>query len=265
MTRAIALLLAALAAPALAEDGLRDFCGDRPGLGTPACTVDKGHLQAEVGLGDWTRDSQPDSRTDTILTGVTTLRYGLGDSTELRFGWTAYGHQRERDRTSGAIDRVGGIGDITVGFKQNLRNPDGSGFSLALLPFATLPTGREGIGAGDWGAGLIVPVNQALGETFTLELTPEIDAAVDEDGHGRHLAYGSVVGLQAKLGEKASVGAELEAIRDRDPSEHATRMLAGLSLAYQPQKRMQIDLSANAGLNHHTPDLELYLGIARKF
>lgn len=264
--RLIALaLMSAVAGPAFAEDKLRDFCGDRPGLGTPACTVDPGHLQAEIGIGDWTLDRQPDSRIDSIAVGDVTLRYGIGSSTELRFDLTAYNHDRTRDRTSGAIDRASGIGDVTIGIKQNLKNPDGSGFSVALLPYATLPTAKASIGAGDWGAGLIVPVNYALTNALSLEVTPRIDAAVDGDGHGRHLAYGSVIGLQAKLSEKAGIAAELQAIRDQDPDGHTTQALAGLSFSYLAQEQMQFDVGANAGLNRNSPDIEIYFGIARKF
>lgn len=260
------LALTALGAtPAFAQEKLRDFCGDRPGLGTPACTVDAGHLQIEVGMGDWTLDRQAGSRTDTILAGDMMARFGIGDSTELRLGWIAYGHVRMRDRIGGTIDRASGTGDVTIGIKQNLMNPDGDGLSIALLPYATLPTGGHAIGAGDWGAGLVVPVNYALNDTLTLELTPEVDAAVDQDGDGRHLAYGSVIGVQGKLGEKASVAVELQAIRDRDPAQHATQALAGLSFAYQPQQQSQIDIGVNAGLNRNTPDAEVYFGVSRKF
>lgn len=258
-------LMSAAAGPAFAEDKLRDFCGDRPGIGTPACTVDAGHLQAEIGIADWTLDRQPDSRTDTIGLGDVALRYGITASTELRFDLTTYNHVRTRDRASGAIDRASGIGDVTIGIKQNLKNPDGSGFSIALLPFATLPTAKDTIGAGDWGAGLIIPVNYALTNALSLELTPEIDAAVDSDGHGRHVAYGSVIGLQAKLGEKAGIAAEFQAIRDRDPDGHNTQALAGLSFSYLAQEQMQFDIGANAGLNRNSPDIEIYFGIARKF
>lgn len=259
------LALATAATPALAEDGLRDFCADRPGLDTPACTVDKGHLQVEVGLGDWTHDLQGDARTDTILAGDVSLRYGIGDATELRLGWIGYGHERTRDRATGLIDRSNGVGDVTVGLKQNLHNPDGSGFSMALLPYATLPAGKNPIGAGDWGAGLRVPITYALSDAITFAVTPEADAAVNEGGHGRHLAFGSAIGLQAKLGEKASIGAELEAIRDRDPDQHVTQALAGLSASYMAQKQTQLDVGANAGLNHASPNVELYFGVSRKF
>jgi hypothetical protein len=144
-------------------------------------------------------------------------------------------------------------------------NPDGSGLSIALLPYATLPTGGHAIGAGDWSAGLIVPVNYAISDALTLELTPEVDAAVDQDGSGRHLAYGSVIGVQGKLGKRASVGVEVQAIRDSDPAQHATQALAGLSFAYQPQEQSQIDIGINAGLNRNAPDAEVYFGISRKF
>src|SRR6185503_1298265 len=51
-----ALLL--LAAGTARAEGLRDFCPDRPGLGTPACTMDPGHIAVELGLGDWTLTRQ---------------------------------------------------------------------------------------------------------------------------------------------------------------------------------------------------------------
>jgi len=51
MRYALALPLALLAAaPAMAQDKQRDFCPDRPGLGTPPCTFDPGHGDIEVGL-----------------------------------------------------------------------------------------------------------------------------------------------------------------------------------------------------------------------
>ncbi|HWI86487.1 MAG TPA: transporter [Sphingomonas sp.] len=254
-----------IAAPVCAEDKLRDLCAERPGLDTPACIVDAGHLQVEVGLGDWTLDRQAGSRSDMIVTGDLSARYGVGDSTEIRFGWTAYGHARTRDTATGAIDRALGTGDVTLGLKQNLFHPDGGDFSLALLPYATLPTGKKGIGAGDWGAGLLIPLGFDLTEKLTLVATPEIDAAIDEDGKGRHAAYGSAAGLGVKLGEKWSMSIEGQLICDRDPDGHSTQALAGAYIAWQPSERIQFDAGAQAGLNRATPDVELYFGISEKF
>ena len=254
-----------IASPALAEGELRDLCAERPGLDTPACTVDRGHLQIEMGLADWTLDKQAGSRTDTILLGNALARYGVGESTEIRFARTAYGHTRRRDRMTGSIDRSSGAGDITIGLKQNLSNPSGDGFSLALLPYATLPTGKKDIGAGDWGAGLLIPVSFDLTDKVSWEATPEVDAAVDDDGKGRHLAFGSAAGLGIDISKRWSMSIEGELVRDRDPAGHSTRALAGAFLAWKPKDQLQFDAGAQAGLNRATPDVELYFGISRKF
>ena len=63
--RALPLLVLA-ALPAAARAGEREFCPDRPGLGTPACTIDAGRAAIEVGLADWTREEEAGTRTDAL-------------------------------------------------------------------------------------------------------------------------------------------------------------------------------------------------------
>lgn len=254
---------AVLASPAFAEE--RAFCPDRPGLDTPACTVEPGRIVAEIGLGDWTHDSDAVSRTDTVLAGDALLRIGLTDSLEGQVGWTMFGHERSRDRTGGALDKTSRVGDVTLALKRNLRHPDGSGVSIALMPYASLPVGRQPIGAGDWGAGLIAPVSVELTDKLSLTASPEIDAAVDADGHGRHLAYGTAAGLGFDIGDHLSTSAEVSLMRDRDPGGHETEALAGLSAGWQPGKDLQFDVGVNLGLNHHSPDREVYFGVSRRF
>jgi hypothetical protein len=260
---AAAIALAIGAAPATAAE-LRPLCADRPGLETPACTVDAGHVQFEVGLGDWVHDSQPDVRTDTILAGDVLARIGLSETTEARIGWTAYGHQRERDRATGVIDRTARTGDVTIGVKQNLRNPDGSGLSIALLPYAVLPVGGNPIGAGAWGTGLTGAITYELTDALQIVASPEIAAAADEDRRG-HLQYGGEFGASAQLTNAITATVDVEWLRDHDPEEHETEALAGLSIAWQPRPMLQFDLGSNIGLDHTSPDVELYFGVTRKF
>ena len=267
MRRVIRAALAAapllLAAGTARAEGLRDLCPDRPGLGTPACTMDPGHVQVEIGLGDWTLTRQGRDREDDLATGDLLVRYGLNSSLEMQVGWTAYTHIRTRSGNVVAHD--GGTGDVTIALRQNLHNPDGSGFSIAIMPYATLPTGSDGIGAGDWAAGVLVPVSYELPHGFALALTAEADAAVDADGNGRHFAYSAVLGLDMKLAEKVGATAELSLARDEDPSGHTTTALAGLSANWTPNDNLQLDVGANAGLNRNAPDVELYFGVARRF
>ncbi|MFD2501781.1 hypothetical protein ACFSTI_26965 [Rhizorhabdus histidinilytica] len=82
---------------------------------------------------------------------------------------------------------------------------------------------------------------------------------------GRHLAYGAVAGVAAKLGPALSASLEYQLTRDRDPSGHESQQLGGLSLAWQPRDDLQFDIGANGGLDRHAPDVELYVGVSRRF
>lgn len=243
----------------------RDLCPDRPGLGTPACTVAPGTVVGELGLGDWTRQNDPGSRTDTVQTGEMLLRVGVTESMEVQAGWTAYGHVRTRDKATGRVTNTDGVGDVTLAVRQNLHNPDGSGFSLAVMPYVTLPVGGAAIGAGAWSAGMIVPVSFELSDTVSLALTPEVDVAADADGHGRHVRYGSVAGLGFALSGSVSVSTEVALYRDHDPAGRSTEALLGLSAAWQSDHRTQFDAGVNLGLNSDSPDSQIYMGVARRF
>lgn len=257
----IALLLALIAGPAVAQD--RDLCTDRPGLGTPACTVEPGRALVETALADWTMDRGAGTRSDTILFGDTLARIGVSDRIELQLGWTPLGYNRER--AGGAVDRATRIGDASLGAKLNLASPDGSGFSAAVQPRVTLPTGRAPIGAGDWGASLIVPLSYDVSDAVQLQASPELDAAVDGDGDGRHVAYGGTIGVGVALSEAISAGLEVQAIRDRDPAGRTTQAYGGLSLAWQTSRDLQLDVGSNLGLNHASSDFELYAGVSKRF
>lgn len=261
------LLVIALPRSAHAQDrpAEREYCPERPGLGNPACIISPGRVSVESAMVDWTRDDNADGRQDTILIGDTLVRVGLTPTIEAQIGWTPFGHVRMRDAASGTIDQANRIGDVLVGMKANLRSPDGSGFSAALQPFVTLPVGRSPVGAGTWGAGLIAPVTYDLSDTLNLELSPEVDAAVDQDGNGRHLAFGSVVGLGVSLTKALTATVEAQFMRDQDPSGATTQALGGLSFAWKVADDVQLDAGAIAGLNHVSPDVELYIGVSRRF
>lgn len=254
-----------MALPTAAWTEERDFCADRPGLGAPACTLDPGRVQIEMGGADFTHDHNAGGTEDTLLLADTLVRIGLGETTEAYIGWTPFGHVRTKDSATGAVSHASRVGDVTLGVRQNLHNPDGSGTSFALMPFVSLPLGRAPVGAGDWGAGLVLPVSFDLTDALHIALTPEMDAAVDGDGKGRHLAYGSVFGLGIDLSDAVGLSVEIGATRDRDPEGHATQVNASLSLAWQRGKDMAFDVGAVAGLNRNTPDAEIYVGVARRF
>lgn len=260
MRRALALLALLAAAPALAQDEEPRFCPNRPSLGSSACTTKPGEVQIELSGVDWELDRDASERTDTFRYGDFVARIGVGPSTELQLGWTPLGSVRTRDRLTGDLMKQTRTGDVTVGVRQNFANPDGSGFSWGVQPFVTLPVGRQPVGDGDWAVGALIPITYDLSDTLNLQFTGEVDAAVDEDGDGRHLAYSGIVGLGQDLGEHFVLTGELMVERDDDPASHETRAVAAGSIAWKPRKNWQLDGIAVAGLNHDTPDVRLIVG-----
>lgn len=258
----VAVVMAA-ASPLQAEE--RDYCPTRPGLGITPCTIAPKHVSVEVAVTDWTLDNQPGQRTDTLLGGDTAVRIGLTNSVEAQFGWTPYAHVRTRDKTTQSVATAKGVGDATLGLKANVLHPDGAGLSIAVQPFVTIPVGRTPLGAGNWGGGAIVPVTYDLTKTVNIAATTEIDAAVDGDGRGQHLAYSEVAGLDLKIAKTVSATFEAEVLRDEDPAGKTTQALASVSVAWRAKAALQFDAGALAGLNRAAPDVELYVGVSRQF
>lgn len=254
---------ALLPSAAWAEE--RSYCPDRPGIGTPACTMAPGQFSLELGLGDWTLERGDGQRQDSFTLGDALLRYGIADHAEVQVGWSMLGFARTRDSASGAVDHRSGTGDMTLALRRNLASPDGSGFSLAVMPYVSLPVGRTPFGAGDWGAGAMVPMSYELSDIWSLSSTTEFDAAVDGDGHGRHFAMAETVGATAAVSDAVSATAEYQILSDKDTEGHTVQHLAGLSLGWQPKEDLQLDLGANAGLDHDAADVEVYVGISRRF
>lgn len=259
--RTVILTVLSLVAATAAQADEREFCADRPGLGTPACTMTPGQVMAELGIAAWSRSSDADAVTDNGTYGDLLVRIGLDDRTELQIGQTAFGTSRRRDLASGAVMRQRGAGDSKIAMRRGLAGPNGP---VAVQAFMTLPTGSDGIGAGDWGAGILMPANADLPGGFALAVTPEIDAAVNASGSGRHLAWGGVIGLSHPLGKLINLSGEMAAWRDNDPARHTTSARAAISLAWQAGADWQVDLEGDLGLTGSAPDHSLLIGIAHR-
>ncbi|MBO9707244.1 MAG: transporter [Caulobacter sp.] len=255
-----------LAGAARAQDAPRDFCADRPGKGSPPCVMDRGRFQAELGVADAAFSRGGGASVDDVTYGGLELRLGLTDRVEGQLAWNAYEHVRAKDRASGQASVADGVGDLTAAVRWSLKNPGGDGVSLAVQPFVSAPVGSDGIGSGAWEGGVVVPVSLPLNGAWSLSLSPQIDARADSDGSGRHAGFGGAIGVGRSFGP-VSLGAELWADRDLDPGGHVTQASFDLTAAWQPPavRDLQLDLSAYAGLNSDTPDLELVVGVAKRF
>ena len=260
----LASLAFAASAQAQTSSERRDFCPDRPGKGSPSCVVDVGVFQAELGAFDASfRRSGPGS-TEAYAVGDIQVRLGLTQMMEGQILWTPY--TQIRDRAEGQTVRTEGVGDLTFAVRRSLKNPDGSGFSLALQPFVSAPTGKSGIGAGGWQGGLIAPMSIPLGGDLSLGLAPEIDLLADSDGHGTHWGWAGAAGLSKPFGP-VTLGLELWAAVDDDPAERITQASLDLTIAWAPagHEDLQFDAGLYGGLTKETPDLAVGIGLSRRF
>lgn len=262
---ALAALALAAAAPALAQDDDTRFCPNRPDLGASGCTTRPGEVQVEWSAFDWQRDDTADGREDSFLAADVLARIGVGPRTELQIGWSPLGRVRTRDAVTGSIETVRGVSDVRLAVRQSVSGEDGTGLSVGIEPFVTVPVGPTPIGRGDWGGGLVIPASYDLGGDWVLGATAQVEAAVDEDGDGRHLAYSGILGLGRALSDRVSAMVEVMVAQDDDPVQPTTQLLGAVSVAWQPTRRFQLDLLATAGLNRDTPDLRLITGGAILF
>jgi hypothetical protein len=256
------------ASPVIAQQNepLRDFCADRPGKGTPTCILDQGHWQVELGLFDGARQRGDGVKVNSWDTGDAFVRYGLTRTTEFQFGLTSYMREKTTDLATGSSQTADGVGDLTIGVRHSLANPDGSGLSVALSGFVTAPTGSREVRADGFDGGVIVPVSVPLNADWSLSLSPEVDVVIDSDGDGRHAAYTMVAGLGRSYGQWA-LGAEVWVSRDDDPVEATTQSTFDLTAVWSPPMLAdsQLDFGLNFGLNDDSPDVEFGVGIARRF
>lgn len=246
--------------PASAEE--REFCAERPGQMTPPCTMARGRILVETAVASWGVENDGEQRAELLELGSTVVRAGITPRLELQFGWAPIGLRRTRDLATGASQGQTGSGDVTLGMKYGLAGPNGP---VALMGFVSLPSGGEAIGGGDWGAGMRLPVQLALSEVIQASLTPEVDAAVNASGHGRHLAFGGAAGLSFQISEVVTLSPDIAIIRDDDPEGRSTSANGGLALAWQAGKNTQLDIGGTVGLTQTAPDGQVYVGFAHRF
>jgi Putative MetA-pathway of phenol degradation len=262
LASALAGLVLSCNLPADAAE-LKPICADRPGLGTATCIVEQGHWQVEVGLWDASLQHRDGVTADLTVAADPTIKYGISDNADLEASMALYQSMRVHDVSGTRTDS--GVSDLLLHAKWNL-TPSGEGnFHWILDPFIKLPTAGHELGNERIEAGLLVPMSYEFGNDWSLDSTPEADMLADGNGDGYHTALVDVVGISRDLPGGFSLGAELWTSQDLDPDGTISQYSLGPALAWLLDSNTQMDGGFAVGLNHETPDLELYAGISRRF
>ena len=245
---------------------LRALCPDRPSKGTSACTVDQGHLQLETDLFNATYDRSGGVSTAVYLFTNPTLKFGVTDTFDIEANIAPYIRVTTHDHQTGARTTASGIGDLYLRAKLNIAGNSGGSFGLAVEPYVKAPTAPLGVGDGAWEGGAVVPISYNLPHGWSLGVTPEVDVLLDASGSGRHVAVQLPIGLGHAIGPLSGT-VELWTSQAFDPSGTTRQYSLDFAVAWQPPKdaNLQLDGGINLGLNSATPDVQIYVGAARRF
>ena len=225
---------------------------DRPGIAFATDIVPRGAISLEQGLPDFTRNSDAGIKTALYSAG-TNVRIGLFDGVELQLA-TALFNQLEV-KAAGSSYTEHGAGDSRLGFKVALPSSSES-FSWATLGSVTFDTGSAAFSnnakqydlgvalalelPNDFTAGFYVNASNSEGEN-TVAISPSLSFALSE-----------------------TVGAYVEAGYFSNANE-PNSSVAGGGLTWMVTPTVQLDASADFGLNSDSPDVTGGFGVSIYF
>jgi hypothetical protein len=283
MRRACAVFLLIGGPPALAQGSgksrydllnptpralLREMSTDRPDKTESPFTVDAGHIQVELDFVTYTSDRSrrggEDIRSETVNVAPINFKLGLTNSTDLQVVFDSYLRETVTDHVTRTREKAQGIGDLTVRLKQNLWGNDGGTTALALMPFVKLPTNTNGFGNDAVEFGVIVPLAITVSDRVGVGLMTKVDPLRKSDGKSYRPSFINSATVAFTLTNKLGLYTEL--FTERGTERGARWNVTGdVGLTYAVSENIQLDTGVNLGITEAADDLNLFVGLSRRF
>lgn len=224
----------------------------------------KGKVQLEVTT-EITYDKQNENGVNIKTSAgeiATAVSYGLSDNVDLVFGVPyVWGKVKEDGIT---VYNEKGLSDIALELKWRFYEAD-NGWSLALKPGISLPTGddEKGLGAGKANYGITFITTKELKPWafhFNLGYTYS-DNTADERKDIWNISAAAEVEVVKDLKIVGNIGMETNS--DKAYNIHPAFILGGL--VYSIVENIDIDFGIKAGLNKPADDYAILAGIALRF
>jgi len=232
---------------------------DRPDFVNSPDVVGKGRFQLEAGV-EWDRQRESDEHTRTLTTPLT-LRYGIGESFELRLDTDGRSIEHASDPSTGEHTTTAGYADSAIGVKWHGADQHGSVPAYGAIVEAYLPSGSRALRTPGVRPVVYLPAEWDLPNDFSLGIMPGI--GLDRNDDGAHYGYGV---MAASLGKDFNerlhgiLEIALPQIARADNGGTQARIDAGM--AWLVNKDCQVDAIVMHGLNHNTPGLSLGFGLS---
>lgn len=235
------------------RDQMRDLSADRPDTTESAITVDAGHIQLEISIGDWSRER----RDDAVTFMQSNVKFGLDDKTDVQFVFDTW----VLENNAGGED-ADGFGDVQIRLKRNLWGNDGeTEDAFALFPYVKIPTGARRSND-ELEGGLILPYAMPLTESLDLGLMGQFDAVYDESSeeHDLEFLHTAVLGYPIE----GDLGGFLEYVGVLgEGSDYVAS--TNLGITYESGPDLLLDAGVRLGLSDEADDLGLFLGFTYRY
>ncbi|MFZ5494775.1 MAG: transporter [Verrucomicrobiota bacterium] len=246
---------------------LRALSTDRPDQTESPYTVDAGHWQIEMDLCNLTHDHDTaggaDLRVREWRLAPVNLKLGLTSRLDVQFMLDPHVSSRVEDRTTGAVTRASGVGDVTTRIKFNLRGNDGGPTAFAVMPFVKWPLSASEVRNGETEGGVIAILGYELPGGWGSAVMTEVDSVSDGAG-GRDTEWINSITFARDL--TARLGGYLElftVISDAPGADWQAQF--DLGLTYAVSDDVQLDVGCNFGITESAPDYQPFLGLSRRF
>lgn len=253
------ILLAALILSAGAAAHAQDtIATDRPDFVESSNVVGKGRAQVETSaLLERNRDGAARDRT---IAMPTLLRYGIGETVELRVETDARTIARHSE--GGRRQTEAGYADTALGLKWHTMDAAGALPSVGVLLHADLDSGSRAFRGRGLRPSLRVVGEWELPDDYALGIMPGVGIERDEGGRYRYGILGVVLGKS--FGERLRGFVEVALPQVARSAHGGTQASFDIGGAYLLSDSVQVDLMFSRGLNSRTADQAFTVGLSFK-
>ena len=250
-------MLAALGLSTLAQaDDAPELGFDRPGIGFSTNIMPVASVAWEQGLPDFSLSKSKVAGQhirQTSYQADTLIRTGLTPQLELQLGWD--GPSWSRTSGAGQSQQQSGYGDTSVGIKALLPLASQT-WSLALLAATSLTTGDAEFGDDKRTVSLGSTTNYAFNDQYSAALYANVDRYNGRSGWTISPSFSAALG--------ANTSGFVEYGYQKTKGESQQSVLGG-GITWMVHRRVQLDLSADVGLNAAAPDVQGGFGLSVLF
>lgn len=242
---------------ARAPGGGRPLTTDRPDSTESPFTVEPGRVQLEMDFVNSTRDRPGGTTVTETEAAPFNLRFGVSANFELGVFATPR-RWEEETVAAGPTVRRSGWGDMVLRAKRNWIGNDGGFAAVGTIIDLKLPTGTGGIGNGELEGEVMLPVAFAPGGNWHAGVMTAL--AVVHDGNRYDAVWGNTVTFCVELTPVWEGVAELTSAAGQ--GSHVATFNCAIIRKLGPD--MHVDAGANFGISRNAPDVQFFVGLARR-